>query len=216
MKFKFIWLGQSIMKFEVPLDIFDSINKIYEENISTLDKANKQLAGKINNEHSLFYQGKDTPKMSPHNKLPTNILKWFEETYKFYLDKNGVNEYILRLSSIWVNEMTAGEYNPIHIHQGSLFTGLSSVMILKVPSHFGKEYSAEDYPTNGQLQLMGNGIGQFATVDYSPKYAPRDFYVFPYDIRHCVYPFNGTNETRRTLAANCDVEYDVGANRGAS
>ena len=49
MKFKFIWLGQSIMKFEVPLDIFDSINKIYEENISTLDKANKQLAGKINN-----------------------------------------------------------------------------------------------------------------------------------------------------------------------
>ena len=84
MKFKFIWLGQSIMRFEVPLDIFDSINKIYEENISTLDKANKQLAGKINNEHSLFYQGEDTPKMSPHNKLPTNILNWFEETYKFY------------------------------------------------------------------------------------------------------------------------------------
>jgi len=43
----------------------------------------------------------------------------------------------------------------------------------------------------------------------------RDFYIFPYDMRHCVYPFNGTDETRRTLAANCDVEFDPIKNRGA-
>ena len=30
-----------------------------------------------------------------------------------------------------------------------------------------------------------------------------------------VYPFNGTDETRRTLAANCDVEFDPIKNRGA-
>ena len=44
----------------------------------------------------------------------------------------------------------------------------------------------------------------------------RDFYIFPYDMRHCVYPFNGTNEIRRTLAANCDVEFDPIKNRGAA
>ena len=44
---------------------------IYEENISNLRRANKQLVGKINNEHSLFYQGQDTSNMDPHNKLPT-------------------------------------------------------------------------------------------------------------------------------------------------
>jgi hypothetical protein len=27
-------------------------------------------------------------------------------------------------------------------------------------------------------------------------------------MKHCVYPFNSTDETRRTLAANCDVEYN--------
>jgi len=43
----------------------------------------------------------------------------------------------------------------------------------------------------------------------------RDFYVFPYDMRHTVYPFNGTTETRRTLAANCDVQFDPIKNRGA-
>jgi hypothetical protein len=43
----------------------------------------------------------------------------------------------------------------------------------------------------------------------------RDFYVFPYDMRHGVYPFNGTKDTRRTLAGNCDVEFDPIKNRGA-
>ena len=33
-------------------------------------------------------------------------------------------------------------------------------------------------------------------------------------MRHCVYPFNSTNETRRTLAANCDVLFDPIKNRG--
>jgi len=30
-----------------------------------------------------------------------------------------------------------------------------------------------------------------------------------------VYPFNGTNQTRRTLAANCDIQFDPIQNRGA-
>ena len=214
MNFKYIWLGQPIMKFEVPLDIFVGINTIYENNVSNLRKANKQLAGKIASEHSLYYEGDDESKMHKHNKLPKNILEWFESVYKFYLDSTGIRSYQCRLSSIWVNEMKAGEYNPVHIHQGTLFTGLSSVMFLKIPSHYGKEYSREESPTNGRLQIMGNVSGQFANIDYSPNVSIRDFFVFPYDMRHCVYPFNGTNETRRTLAANCDVAYDMVANRG--
>jgi hypothetical protein len=39
--------------------------------------------------------------------------------------------------------MKAHEYNPVHIHQGKLYTGLSSVMILKLPKETGVEYSAE-------------------------------------------------------------------------
>ena len=43
-----------------------------------------------------------------------------------------------------------------------------------------------------------------------------DFYVFPYDMRHCVYPFNGTKETRRTLVCNVDVDYNPVASRTGS
>ena len=107
------------------------------------------------------------------------------------------------------------EYNPVHVHQGNLFTGLSSVMILKLPNSFGDEYSSKDHPQNGRLQLLGSASGQFANVDYEPKLVDGDFYVFPYDLRHLVYPFNGPGY-RRTLAANCDVKYNEMINRGVS
>ena len=216
MKYKFIWLGQSLLKLEVPLDIFTAINQVYEKNFNKLHKANKQLVGKIENEHSLFYDGVDTDKITRHNILPQNVLNWFSAAYKFYLDFNKVTDYQIKLTSIWVNEMKDNEYNPIHVHQGDLFTGLSSVMILTLPSHYGKEYSSEQSPLNGALQIMGNANGQFANVDYTPNVKVRDFYIFPYDIRHCVYPFNSTNQTRRTLAANCDVKYDPIRHRGAN
>ena len=214
-KFDFVFLGQSVLKYQVPLDIFTAINQIYEQNYHILEPANKQLVGKIESEHSLFYGGQDTSKMKNHNLLPRNVTNYFMSMFKHYLAFNKIKEFDLLLNSIWVNEMKQHEYNPTHIHRGTLFTGLSSVMILKLPSTFGREYSAKQIQQNGRLQILGAANGQFAKIDYQPPMDLRDFYIFPYDMRHCVYPFNGTTETRRTLAANCDVDFDPIKNRGA-
>jgi len=107
------------------------------------------------------------------------------------------------------------EYNPVHVHQGSLFTGLSSVMILKLPPSYGVEYSSPEQPQNGRLSILGAANGMFSNIDYQPEITERDFFIFPYDVRHCVYPFNGDGY-RRTLAANMDVNYDPIRNRGVS
>ena len=215
-KFDFVFLGQSILKYEVPLDIFSTINSIYQNNFDTLDPANKQLVGKIENEHSLFYGGKDESKMKNHNKLTQDVIKYFMDMFRHYLNWNKIKDYELHLNSIWVNQMKEHEYNPVHIHRGTLFTGLSSVMILSLPSTYGKEYSNDEVPQNGKLQILGSASGQFAKIDFQPSLKVRDFFIFPYDMRHCVYPFNSTNETRRTLAANCDVNFDPIRNRGAA
>ena len=215
LKFDFVFLGQSVLKYQVPLDIFTAINQVYEQNLNKLYRANRQLVGKIENEHSLFYNGVDQSKMKNHNTLPRNITDYLMDIFKHYLTFNKIRDYDLHLNSVWVNEMKQNEYNPVHIHRGMLFTGLSSVMILKMPSTFGKEYSAEHVQQNGRLQILGATNGQFAKIDYQPPMDLRDFYIFPYDMRHGVYPFNGTSETRRTLAANCDVSYDPIKNRGA-
>jgi hypothetical protein len=211
--FSFIFLGQSVLRYEVPLDIYHTINQIYESKYSRLEPANKQLVGKIEKEHSLFYSGEDTSKMIKHNHLPADVLNWFQKMFCHYLEWNKIKKYKTHLNSVWVNTMFEHEYNPVHVHQGSMFTGLSSVMILKLPQSFGVEYSAADAPQNGKLQILGTASGQFSNVDYQPNVKERDFYIFPYDMRHCVYPFNGPG-WRRTLAANMDVDYNPIENRG--
>ena len=193
-------LGQTILKYQVPLEIFVGLNELYEKQKKQLPKANKQLVGKIVDEVSLHYSGPDTDKMTRHNFLPQDNIGTADKS----------------INSIWVNEMKAHEYNPVHIHQGRLWTGLSSVMIMKLPKDTGVEYSAEQKPMNGRLQIIGASNGQFAKTDYSPDIKIGDFYVFPYDMRHCVYPFNGTKETRRTLVCNVDVDYNPVASRTGS
>ena len=54
--FNFIFLGQSVLRYKVPLDVFHTINDIYEKRRHELYPANKQLVGKIEKEHSLFYE----------------------------------------------------------------------------------------------------------------------------------------------------------------
>ena len=213
--FKVTSLGQTVLRYEVPLDVYDIINHVYETNFQHLPQANKQLIGKIEKEHSLFFGGEDSKRMTKHNLLPQNVLQWVEKVMKHYLDFNRIKEYTMHLNSIWVNQMFQHEYNPVHVHQGTLFTGLSSVMILKLPESFGVEYSSADQPHNGRLQILGSASGQFAAVDYQPDLKERDFYIFPYDMRHCVYPFNGPG-MRRSLSANMDVQYDPIRNRGRS
>ncbi len=214
-KFSFVFLGQSVLKYQVPLDVYNTINHIYETKYPELKPANKQLVGKIEKEHSLFYDGDNSEKMTRHNHLPNDVLQWFQQKFKHYLDWNKVREYNMHFNSVWVNTMFQHEYNPVHVHQGQLFTGLSSVMILKLPESYGIEYSAADAPQNGRLQILGSANGHFANVDYQPNIKERDFFIFPYDMRHCVYPFNGPGY-RRTLAANMDVAYNPILNRGIS
>ena len=215
MNFESIFLGQSVIKYQVPLEVFVGLNELYETQKKHLPNATKQLAGKIPDEVSLFYAGPTNKKMHAHSYVSEDILKWFYSIFDHYLKWNKTHEFNMDINSIWVNEMKAGEYNPIHIHQGTIYTGLSSVMILKLPKDMGPEYARPDQPMNGRLSIIGASSGQFVKSDYSPNTKERDFYIFPYDMRHCVYPHTNPNAVRRTLAANTDVDYNPVSTRTA-
>ena len=213
MNFESVFLGQSVIRYQVPLEVFVGLNELYESQKKHLPNANKQLAGKIPDEVSLFYAGPTNEKLHMHSYISQDSLKWFYSIFDHYLKWNKTREYNMDINSIWVNEMKAGDYNPVHIHQGKLYTGLSSVMILKLPKDMGPELARPDQPMNGQLQIMGSASGQFVKADFSPRMKIGDFYIFPYDMRHLVYPFNNKKEKRRTLSCNCDVEYNSVASR---
>ena len=216
MNFESIFLGQSVIKYQVPLEVFVGLNELYETQKKHFPNAIKQLAGKIPDEVSLFYAGPTSKKMHQHSYVSEDLLKWFYSIFDHYLKWNKTREFTMKINSIWVNEMRVGDYNPIHIHRGGLYTGLSSVMILQLPKDMGPERTHPEEPMNGHLQIMGNVAGQFATTDYSPQMKIGDFYIFPYDMRHVVYPMTNKKAKRRTLVCNCDVEYDPISSRTAN
>ena len=215
MNFESVFLGQSILKYQVPLEIFVGLNELYETKKKHLPNANKQLAGKIPDEVSLFFSGPSTEKMHVHSYVSEDVLKWFYSVFDHYLKWNKIQEYHMDINSIWVNEMKAGDYNPVHVHKGKLYTGLSSVMILKLPKDYGPELTQPDQPMNGRLQILGNASGQFVKADYSPQVKIGDFYIFPYDMKHVVYPFTNKKAKRRTLVCNVDVTYNSITSRTA-
>ena len=69
MKFQHVNLGQTVLKYQVPYDIFTAINLIYEKESNNLPSANKTLIGKIQKESSLYYNGMDSDLMQKHNFL---------------------------------------------------------------------------------------------------------------------------------------------------
>ena len=91
MKFDFVYLGQTVLKYETPLEIFVGLNEIYEKRKKELPKANKQLVGKIEDEVSLFFDGPPNDKINSHNFLPRDILQWFDSVFNHYLAWNKIS-----------------------------------------------------------------------------------------------------------------------------
>ena len=200
--FEVIPLGQTILKYKAPPKVWEAFNTIYEERGDSLPNAGVQLAGKLKEQRSLYFIGDKVGKISRHNSgVSPAILNWFREKFDHYIKFNGIQNTNYRINAIWLNQYAPYEYNPVHIHQGDLETGFTGVLMLKVPKS----------DLEGMLQIMGNGTGHFSKTDYVPKNLQAgDFFIFPYDVRHVVYPLNPSdNETRRTVAINCDCSYDA-------
>jgi|TARA_R110002020_G_scaffold180469_1_gene374902 hypothetical protein len=196
-----IHLGQKIVKYKCPIDIVKKINEIYDRSFDSLIDNNNNLAGKIKEEKSLYFDKKN----KQHNVLTKDIISFFETCFTDYAFRVQHLFNKRKISSIWVNEMKKNEYNPMHTHTSSdSFYGLSSVLFLKVPNDYGVEYARSDNPNNGRLEFMANSGGQFSINQFKVHGQEGEFYVFPFDLLHGVYPFN-SDVKRRTLSANCNI-----------
>ena len=193
-----IHLGTTILKFKVPLKFVDEINKLYDDNLQDLEPWNNKLVGRIEEEKRI------------DNFFDTDIKSVFESMFKIYMASNGgpghdASSYSMRLSRAWINEMRAHEYNPMHCHFGDTDMGLTSVLMLKRPSTYGVEHSNAE-KLNGHLHIISGAAETFSHPVETLDLQPGDFCVFPFGLYHGVYPFNGTDEVRRTMSYNCDFE----------
>tara|TARA_B100000959_G_C14888803_1_gene585756 strand:- start:254 stop:991 length:738 start_codon:yes stop_codon:yes gene_type:complete len=217
--------GQTLIVFEAPQDMVLGMNTLYDKLVSEklLYNMNNRLLGKISNEHSVFqsskfYRDDDTEEVENHNFIPDNILEWIKERIHDYLHILRISYIGIQPNSAWINEMEAGEYNPVHNHNGGTGIckspldkmphkiGLIGLMGLKIPEDMGEENTRKDNPRNGFTEFFGGGRDrQFAPFSTLLKLHAGMFIVHPYDVAHTVYPHFNKNETRRTFATNIDV-----------
>jgi len=186
-------LGTIICRFTVPQTIIDEINTDYEKT-KDLPAHNKNLAGKIADEFKVT------------SILSENTRSLFTTCFQQYLQTIKKPFWHVSLENAWINDMKANEYNPFHFHTSPMTDlGLSSVLMLKKPSTYGKEYSREESPSNGMLEFTGGQQDPLSIPQNRVDAKVGELYVFPYTLLHGVYPFNGTDEIRRTLSYNCNL-----------
>ena len=186
-------LGTFIVKFDMPQNFIDDINNLYE-NAKDLPEHNQNLAGKIKDE------------LRVTEILTDDMKNCFLTCFRQYLQVVQKPLWHCSLAGAWINDMKAGEYNPFHYHQSTQsYLGLSSVLVLKRPSTYGVEYSREEPPCNGRLEFSGGQQDPLSIPQLRQDAQVGSLYIFPYTLLHGVYPFNGTDEIRRTMSYNCDL-----------
>ena len=194
--------GPTYAHVKIPNRILDSLNDYIDNLIKDQNKKTKlnfgeSLVGDVTQE--FLIEKEIAEKSGWLNFLGTCIQKWIEIE---------LNKKITKLDVIdtWVVRQFKNEYNPTHWHSGHI----SGAGFLKVPKTLGKyvQEKNKDY-YGGALQLI-NGSRMFLSPSVE-KIVPKvgDFYFFPHYLMHSVFPFNGTDEERRSISFNAKIDESI-------
>ena len=190
--------GPSIAKITMPEELIKNLNNyidkiiLDEEKVSKLDHSN-QLAGKVKQEFLL------------ENKFMEEI-KWGEflgKAVKTWLQHDSQKQLkSFEIIKCWIVRQFKNEYNPVHHHSGHV----SGVGYLKVPEHLGEISEKKKTNDKGRLTLIHGSVNLFSKATYVIKPEVGDFYLFPNYLLHTVYPFSDTDEERRSISFNANLD----------
>ena len=109
----------------------------------------------------------------------------------------------IRINEGWANDMVAGDFNPVHFHQGCLF---SCVLFLRLPDDYEAEFQADKarQHTVGCLQFIDGRTVVGGRNLFVVKPEVGAFYLWPSWMLHCVYPFRGAG-VRRSVSVNLSL-----------
>ena len=194
--------GPSIAKVTIPENILNQLNSYVDEVIKNQEKSKKldhgkRLVGQVTQE--FYLEPEFCKKCGWLDFLAQCTSKWIEVSSK----KKIKGFHLLRS---WIVRQYENEYNPVHYHNGHI----SGAGFLKLPKSFGEMPQDKNKSNqNGNLKLI-HGSRQFlsnAMYRIQPKVG--DFYFFPHYLMHVVYPFNRTDEERRSISFNANVDEKV-------
>ena len=159
--------------------------------------ANKTLAGHF--EHEFFITDRGGKYFMEHLEN-TGVINAFKESFKnFYNTEVPGNRLVLH--NMWINYMSAGDFNPWHEHTGDL----SFVFFVKIDEKIleeNKKHKGTDTDLGPGALTFSWGEPQDGMIHHK-SFVPNqgDLLIFPAKLRHMVYPFK-SNVERVSIAGN--------------
>ena len=204
-----------ICKIKLPDEVFDDLQKLYDD-ASKLNKSfGYQLVGQINNEPEVtlelqnkFANFTQFCLQGVRQYVTTAMVQVHQgDTGKIQLDdflKKDAPNLLTRITTMWFVNQKPGEYNPVHVHTNCK---VSAVMYLRKPSRQIKGRK-EHYQSDGMITFINNtGTDMnFANAQCSFNPEPGDMYIFPALQHHMVWPYRSEdpNDSRISLSFNAD------------
>ena len=198
-------IGRCILPKELVNDFNNDCDDIVKNNKTKERDWSQYLVGNVKQELLI----------SP--KTFTKWSKFFEEVISKYFRYHLVGENLkrLRYKSGWYVRQFAGDFNPSHFHGDC---HLSCVGYLKLPDGIEEEWKNEDkyhpdkhhHPSSGYIEMTYGQTHQFSENVLKMRPTVGDYYLFPWWMYHCVYPFRSKGE-RRSFSFNVYGDTEVSA-----
>jgi len=195
--------GPSVFKVKIPTGIVNDLNNYIDNVINDSEKSIKlnhgeNLVGDVTQEFRL--EQDFMKKVGWADFLAKCVAKWI------LMDTNKKITKFKMISS-WVVRQFENEYNPTHWHGGHI----SGAGFLKVPKSLGRHVQKKEGPeyNGGSLHLM-HGSRMFLSQSVL-RIVPEvgDFYFFPNYLMHSVFPFKNSNEERRSISFNANIDEEI-------
>ena len=193
--------GPTVAKVKIPEKMILEINNYIDEIVSDEKKSKEldhgsKLVGNVKQE--IYIEDNFVKKIGWLEFLAQSTGVWIEAaTQKKITNFN--------LIKTWVVRQFKNEYNPIHWHGGHV----SGAGFLKVPSSFGKPFQENKKGFNGNLTLVHGSRSFMCNSKFEITPQVGDFYIFPHYLMHAVYPFNETDEERRSISFNGTIDQKI-------
>jgi len=193
--------GPSIARVKIPNDLIEILNSYVDKIISDEKKTKdldlgSTLEGSVTQELKL--ENDFITSSGYHKFLSDSVYTWIKLSENKEIKK-------FDLINSWIVRQFQNEYNPIHYHGGHV----SGVGYLKLPKSLGKSPQNKKNNFNGKLDLV-HGSRQFLSESsfvVTPEIGY--FYFFPHYLMHTVYPFNGSQDERRSVSFNAKIDEEI-------
>ena len=210
--------GPPIGYAKLPKELVNDFNKgcddiVKDEELSKSEDWSHNLVGQVEQEIA----------------IPTDILNkwgdWFHDQIKLYIgeyfnqlyipeqnmidvDRNitslAINKMQIEVVAAWFVRSFAGDFNPIHTHTDCQLTCVGYLKVPDLSKERKKEGSKSGPAPGGNLEILSSvGVINSAFENDRYSFTPKvgNWYLFPANIRHSVYPFKCDGE-RRSFSIN--------------